>query len=76
MIALVDKATGYQDDLVKDELAKILDAYIEPALRPYVPKFKTEFFKEVYRLHGWAYIPGNTQSPRYLGKFINKYIYI
>jgi len=75
VVALVDKATGYQDDLVKDELTKILDAYIEPALRPYLPKFQPEFFKEVYRIHGWEYKPGNTRSPRYLGKFINKYIY-
>lgn len=75
IIALVDKATGYQDDLTKDELTRILEAYIEPALRPYMSKFPTEFFKEVYRIHGWEYKPGTTRSPRYLGKFINKYIY-
>lgn len=75
VIAAVDKATGYEDDQTKAELTKILEAYIEPALRPYVPKFRAEFFKEVYRIHGWEYKPGNTRSPRYIGKFINKYIY-
>jgi hypothetical protein len=75
IIALVDEATGYQDDRAKDELSKILEAYIEETLRPYVSKFPNEFFKELYRLHGWDYKPGNTRRPRYLGNFINKYIY-
>lgn len=75
IIALVDKATGYEDDQTREELTRILDAYIEPALRPYIPRFTTDFFKEVFRLHGWEYKSGTTRSPRYLGKFINKYIY-
>ncbi|HEV7645914.1 MAG TPA: P63C domain-containing protein [Pyrinomonadaceae bacterium] len=75
IIALVDEATGYQDERTKDELAKILDAYIEEDLKPYMPLFPNEFFKQIYRLYGWEYKPGNTKSPRYIGKFINKYIY-
>ena len=75
IIALIDEATGYQDDRAKDELTRILEAYIEESLRPYVSKFPNEFFKEMYRLHAWEYKPGNTRSPRYVGKFINRYIY-
>lgn len=75
IIALIDEATGYQEDREKKELARILEAYIEEELRPYVGKFKHEFFKQIYRLHGWEYKPNDTRSPRYIGKFINKYIY-
>jgi len=73
--ALIDGATGYQDDRARDELTKLLELYVQEAFRPYVGKFRNDFFKEVYRIYGWEYKPGNTQSPRYIGKFINKYIY-
>lgn len=75
VIALIDEATGYQDDRAKDELTKLLAHYVQELFRPYVSKFPNEFFKELYRVYGWEYTPGNTQSPRYVGKFINKYIY-
>lgn len=75
IIALVDEATGYQEDRDRRELALILEAYIEEALRPYVGKFPNEFFREIYRLYGWEYKPGTTRSPRQIGKFINRYIY-
>jgi hypothetical protein len=77
IIALVDEATGYQEQRAKDELNRILEKYIAPELRPYMPLFPPEFFKQVYRLHGWTLKAGGakTQGPRYIGKFINKYVY-
>ncbi|HLJ16105.1 MAG TPA: P63C domain-containing protein [Bryobacteraceae bacterium] len=75
IIAMVDEATGYQEDRAKDELAKILEAYISPKLLPWTQKFPHEFFRQVYRLHGWQYKPGCAKHPQYLGKFINKYVY-
>lgn len=75
IIALIDEATGYEDLKTKRELNRILEAFIAPELRPYMPLFPPEFFKQIYRLHNWDYKDGNTQTPRYVGKFINKYIY-
>lgn len=75
IIALIDEATGYQDQRAKDDLTRLLTLYVQEAFRPYVGKFTNEFFKELYRVYGWEYKAGNTQSPRYVGKFINKYIY-
>jgi hypothetical protein len=75
IIALVDEATGYQYDRAKDDLTRLLEMYVQEPFRPYVSKFKHEFFREIYRIYGWEYKSGNTQSPRYVGKFINKYIY-
>ena len=75
IIALVDEATGYQEDRAKDELSKILEAYIAEELRPYISKFPNEFFKQIYRIYGWKYKLGVNYRPSYVGKFINKYIY-
>jgi hypothetical protein len=76
VIALVDEATGYQQDRARDELNRILEAYISKELLPWTKRFPDEFFKQTFRLHGWEYKPGLVRSPRYLGKFINKTIYV
>lgn len=75
IVALVDRATGYQEIEVRNEIAKILEAYIAPHLMPWVLKFPDEFFRQVYRIHGWNYVVGNRKMPQYVGKFINKYVY-
>lgn len=76
IIALVDEATGYQEERAKDELTKILEAYIAPELMPWTRKFPDEFFKQTYRLHNWEYKPENAKrGPRYVGKLIKKYVY-
>lgn len=75
IVALVDRATGYADQEVRNEITKILEQYIAPHLMPWVRRFPDEFFKQVYRIHGWMYAPGNRKMPQYVGKFINKYIY-
>jgi hypothetical protein len=75
IVSLVDRATGYTDQEVRDEITKILEQYIAPHLLPWALRFPDEFFKQIYRLHKWAYVPGNRHMPSYVGKFINKYVY-
>lgn len=76
IIALVDEATGYQELREKDELNRILSAYINEELRPWVKRvFPEEFFRQIYRLHGWTYIPGSISRPQVIGNMINKWIY-
>ena len=75
IIALVDEATGYQADRARDELSRILQAYIAEELRPWIKTFPNEFFRQIYRIHGWELKPGSNHRPSYVGKFINRYIY-
>ncbi len=75
VIALVDEATGYQQDRARDELNRILEAYISAELLPWARRFPDEFFKQAFRLHGWEYKQGSVRSPRYLGKLINKTVF-
>ncbi|MDB5296426.1 MAG: hypothetical protein JWO31_2409 [Phycisphaerales bacterium] len=75
IIALVDRATGFTDQQARDDLSKILEAYISPELMPWTRKFPPEFFKQVFKIHGWAYEPKSTKRPQYVGAFINDYVY-
>ncbi len=75
VIALVDEATGYQQERARDELNRILEAYISKELLPWTKRFPDEFFKHLYRLHDWEYKEGHHKSPRYLGKLINRLVY-
>lgn len=75
IVALVDEATGYQEDRARDELSKILEHYIAAELRPWVRTFPQEFFQQVYRLQGWDFKPGSAKRTPYVGRLINKHIY-
>jgi hypothetical protein len=75
IVALVDDATGFSDDQARDGLTKLLEAYIAPELAAWTQRFPHEFFRQVYRLHGWPYKVGITRGPRYVGKFIMKYVW-
>jgi hypothetical protein len=75
IVALVDEVTGYQADRAKDDLQRLLQMYVAEELRPWLKAFPDEFFRQIYRLHGWEYKEGSMQGPRYVGKLINKYVY-
>jgi len=75
IVALVDAATGFNEQQTRDELTKILEAYIAPELMPWTKKFPDAFFQQIFKLHGWKYQPGSTRGPRYVGRFINDYVY-
>lgn len=74
--ALVDEATGYQYDREKDELQKILKAYISEELLPWQKRFPDIFYKELFRLNGWNYtVSGIKKRPGIIGKWTNIIIY-
>ncbi len=75
IIALVDEATGFQEQRAKDELTKILEHYISVELMRWTKMFPDDFFRHIYRLQGWEYRPGSAKRTPYVGKLINKYVY-
>jgi hypothetical protein len=75
IIALIDEATGFQEVRARQELQRILEAYIQAELRPWVKMFPDEFFREIYRLQGWEYKPGTSKRTPYVGHLVNKYVY-
>jgi hypothetical protein len=75
IIALVDEATGYQADRDRDELHKILAAFISEELLPWAKRFPDEFYQQMFRLKGWQYSPITGKRPREAGKITNKIVY-
>lgn len=80
IIALIDEVTGYQEERDKEELQKILAAYIAPELMPYTKRFPEEFWHNMFRLRGWRYhrlSSGSVSSrgPRYAGKLTDELVY-
>lgn len=73
--ALVDEATGFQVNRERQALQKILEQYVAEQLRPWLKQFPDEFFREVYRIHGWKYNANSSKRPGYIGKFINAFVY-
>lgn len=78
--ALVDEATGYQAIRRKDELQKILAAYISPSLLPWTQRFPMDFYEEMFRLWNWKWDPihykrKGPQGPRYAGKLTRQLVY-
>lgn len=76
IIALVDEATGYQNEREHFELQKILSAYISEEILKWQLTFTDDFYREIYRLWGLPFIPKYIrQKPSFIGKLTSKYIY-
>lgn len=73
IIALIDEATGYQEERQRDELQKLLSLYVREEFLPWTRRFPLEFYKEMFRLKGWK-MNGNAKSPL-VGQYTNKYVY-
>ena len=75
IIALVDEVTGYQEVRAKNDLAKILEAYVAKELQPWVQTFPTDYYREMFRLRGLEF-PGSTvRRPQYFGVLTNDIVY-
>jgi hypothetical protein len=74
IIALVDEATGYQEDRARDALAKILEQFIAKELRPYIRVFPLDWFRQLCRLRGMTF-PEDMRLPPYFGRLVNNLVY-
>lgn len=75
IIALVDEATGYQEDREKNALSKILEEFIAKELKPWVKTFPISYYTELCKLRNIPYTAGSTQLPQYFGHLTNNIVY-
>jgi len=76
IIALVDEVTGYQYERERDELQKILKAYISDELLAWQKTFPDSYYIEIFRLNGWPYTVNDIRKrPSVVGRWTNKIIY-
>jgi hypothetical protein len=74
--ALVDEAAGYQEVRDRVALARILDRYlIKEGYRKWERMFQVEYYKEIFRLNGWEFVPTSTARPRLIGKLTRNIVY-
>ena len=74
--ALIDEATGYQHTRERDELQKLLKAYVSEALLPWQKRFPDIFYQHLFRLNRWDYtLAGIKKRPSVVGKWTNQLIY-
>jgi hypothetical protein len=75
IIALVDEATGYQEIRARRSLEEILDQFISKELRKWAKTFPDEFYKQMFKLRGWQYIPWSVKRPSVVGHYTNDLVY-
>lgn len=75
IIALVDEATGYQEMRARDDLARILEAFIAKELQPWVRTFPDDYYRQMFRLRGLRYPSDSVRRPQYFGMLTNNLVY-
>lgn len=73
--ALIDEATGYQDDRAKDALAKIFATFLANERQKWALTFPIDFYREIYRLRGWKFEPWNTKRPSVIASWTDDFVY-
>ena len=75
IVALVDEATGYQQERDRDELHRILEAYLSEERLAWAKRFPDEFYRQIYRLRSWKWPPLGRAKPPVLGHITNDIVY-
>lgn len=73
IVALVDEATGYQDQRELDELQFKLNLYLVESMRKWEKTFPDELWIQFGRLTGWTK-PAH-QRPKYWGRLVLELVY-
>jgi len=74
IIALVDEATGFQDERDRRALALILEKFISKELRKWIRTFPLEYYRQLCRLRELPFST-NMKMPQYFGHLTNDVIY-
>ena len=75
IVALIDEATGYQDDRARDALAKIFSTFLARERQKWALTFPLDFYREIYRLRGWKFEPWNTKRPSVVAAWTDDLVY-
>lgn len=75
IVALIDEATGYQDDRARDALAKIFSTFLARERQKWALTFPLDFYREIYRLRGWKFEPWNTKRPSVVAAWTDDFVY-
>lgn len=74
IVALIDEATGFQDERDRRALATILEKFIAKELRRWVKTFPLDYYRELCRLRNTPFST-DMKLPQYFGHLTNNIIY-
>jgi hypothetical protein len=75
IIALVDEATGYQNDRDREALQAILDKFLRKDLAVWAKRFPDEFYQHIFRLRGWEWKGMKVNRPQIVAHYTKDLIY-
>jgi len=75
IIALVDEATGYQEIRDRRALQAILEKVLTEEKLKWAKTFPDEFYKQIFKLKGWAYPTPGGRRPGVVGHYTNDIVY-
>jgi hypothetical protein len=75
IVALVDEATGYQEVRDKKALSALLDKYLLQEFAKWAKRFPDTFYREMFRLRGWAYPSVSGGKPGVVGHYTMDIVY-
>lgn len=75
MVSLIDEATGYQEYRARDALAVILEQFIGKSLAKWVRTFDSDFYRLIFKLHGWTGDHLAQNKPPLVGKITKDIVY-
>jgi hypothetical protein len=75
IIALIDEATGFQEVRDREALQAILDRYLAQELAAWAKRFPDEFYKQIFRLHGWQWRGMSVNRPSVVAHYTKDIVY-
>jgi len=76
IIALVDAATGYIEDIKKEEYLKLWQEFVQQEFRQCDQEFPNQYADMIYKIYGLKRKnPKSFKHPQFFGWFTRKYIY-
>lgn len=76
IVALVDAATGYIEDVKKEEYLRLWQDFVSKEFRQWEAEFPNQFADMIYKLYGIKRKdPRSFKHPQFFGWFTRKYIY-
>ena len=72
---LLTKQTGYQEIRDRGALNRILDKYLLTERAKWAKRFPDEFYKEIFRLRGWAWQGMKVNRPQMVGHYTNDIVW-
>ncbi len=76
IIALVDAATGYIEDIKKEEYLRLWKEFVSREFRQWELEFPNQFADMIYKIYGLKRRdPKSFRHPQFFGWFTRKYVY-